>query len=212
MLRPEVVDGVQLNAAGFKILLEILVKGHVHRLAEEPIVFRDREVGESKLTRGVMANYVAQLVRLYMYPGSAPLVKFLFIGGVGTVIDIGLFTLLTTLVFGHSNTLVLVAQLISFAAALAWNYYCNANWTFAPSASTSSKLTPAEQQQRAHRALVKYLVLNVASFVFRAVVFRLLKSMLGVQQFPWLQLLLLGVILMATAINYLGSKLWAFSN
>ena len=211
-IRPEVVEGVQLNAAGFKILLEILVKGHVGTLAEEPIVFRDREVGESKLTRGVMLSYVAHLARLYAFPGTAPLVKFLFIGGVGTAIDVGLFTLLTALVFGHRDALVFVAQLVSFAAALAWNFHCNANWTFAQSTDASSRMTPAQQQQRTRRALGKYLVLNAASFVLRTVVFRLLRSALGVQGFPWLQLLLLAVIFMATAINYLGSKLWAFAS
>ena len=54
-LRPEVVDGD-------KILMEILAKGHVHRLAEELIVFCDREMDVNKVTCSIMTNYVTQLV------------------------------------------------------------------------------------------------------------------------------------------------------
>lgn len=204
-LRPAVVAGATLNAAGFKILLEILVKGSYRTLAEEPIVFRDREVGESKLTRGVMLAYLAHLARLYLHPGSAPLVKFLLVGATGTLLDLALFSLLMATVFAHNDARATVAQLLSFAAALAWNYTWNSRWTF--------RCGPDQQQARSTAAtLPKYVALNALSFALRTVLFRTLQNAFHVTRFPYLQLLLLFVILVATIINFVGSKLWAFKN
>jgi dolichol-phosphate mannosyltransferase len=57
---------------GFKILLEILVRGCVHRAQEVPYLFRDRAHGSSKLGRRVLWLYAAQLGRLHLYRMSHP--------------------------------------------------------------------------------------------------------------------------------------------
>ncbi|MFH1055321.1 MAG: polyprenol monophosphomannose synthase [Candidatus Altiarchaeota archaeon] len=66
-LRREVIEGVKLDAVGFKIGLEILVKGKYGRVVEVPYIFRDRRVGESKLNLGEYINYLRHLYRLYRY-------------------------------------------------------------------------------------------------------------------------------------------------
>ena len=48
LVRREVVEGVELRPDGFKILLEILVRGNWTRLTEVPYTFGEREAGESK--------------------------------------------------------------------------------------------------------------------------------------------------------------------
>ena len=55
LFRREVVAGVDLRPVGFKILLEILVRGRWSRLTEIPYEFEAREAGESKagLDQGV---------------------------------------------------------------------------------------------------------------------------------------------------------------
>ncbi len=55
LFRREVVAGVDLRPVGFKILLEILVRGRWSRLTEVPYHFEAREAGESKadLDQGV---------------------------------------------------------------------------------------------------------------------------------------------------------------
>ena len=50
-LRREVIEHVELNPVGFKILLEILIKGKYERVTEIPFIFGIRKAGESKLTR-----------------------------------------------------------------------------------------------------------------------------------------------------------------
>ncbi|KAK9380717.1 glycosyl transferase family 2-domain-containing protein [Kockiozyma suomiensis] len=59
----------QINAHGFKIALDILVKTGIpsNSIAEVPFSFGVRTVGESKLTGKVMVYYLDQLKELYMY-------------------------------------------------------------------------------------------------------------------------------------------------
>ena len=54
LMRREVIDGVELDPCGWKIALEVLVRGRYDRVAEVPFVFRDRAYGSSKLTKKVV--------------------------------------------------------------------------------------------------------------------------------------------------------------
>jgi len=56
-----------LRPRGFKILLEMLVKGCIHRIQEIPYVFVDRVTGRSKLKGHVLWLYGVQLVSLYLH-------------------------------------------------------------------------------------------------------------------------------------------------
>lgn len=67
MLKKEVIDGVELNPRGFKIGLEILVKGKYKGYGEVPIMFIDRQAGESKLNTKEYINYVLHLFDLMKY-------------------------------------------------------------------------------------------------------------------------------------------------
>ena len=66
MLKRSVIEGVDINPIGFKILLEILVKGRYGVVKEVPIVFNDREGGKSKLGSRQVIEYLKQLWILYM--------------------------------------------------------------------------------------------------------------------------------------------------
>lgn len=50
LVRRSVIEGIPLRPVGFKILLEILVRGRWSRLTELPFHFEAREAGESKAT------------------------------------------------------------------------------------------------------------------------------------------------------------------
>jgi len=208
-IKPDVIDGVELNADGFKILLEILVKGVYEKVVEEPIVFHDREIGESKLSNGVMIKYIMHLIKLYLYPGTAPLIKFLIVGGCGTVIDLCLFSLLTSFIF--SSDYATLAQLISYSCALSWNFFWNSRWTFKKVNNKRNPISPEEERRNHYSAMMKYIVLNIISFIFRTIMFHTLQSIFQVENFPYLQILLLCCIWTSTIINFIGSKLWAFN-
>lgn len=67
MFRREVYPTNYLNLEGFKIGLEIVVRGKHSRLREFPILFQDRKHGESKLTGKIMGEYLKQLGQLYLF-------------------------------------------------------------------------------------------------------------------------------------------------
>ena len=63
-------NAVGLNPMGYKIGLELMIRCNAQNIREIPIVFRDREAGESKLTMKQNLLYLRQLVGLYwaVYP------------------------------------------------------------------------------------------------------------------------------------------------
>ena len=64
-VRKELMAEIPSDAAGFKIALEILVRGGDSlRVGEVPIAFRDRELGQSKMGTGVILTYFQRLVAL----------------------------------------------------------------------------------------------------------------------------------------------------
>ncbi len=65
--KKEVIDDVRLNPVGYKILLEILVKGNYKAVKEVPYVFLTRMVGKSKLGFEEYCHYLLHLKRLYPY-------------------------------------------------------------------------------------------------------------------------------------------------
>ncbi len=64
LFRRAVVEGVELRPYGFKILLEILVRGHWSRLTEIPYTFKERAAGASKADVSQGAAYLHHLSEL----------------------------------------------------------------------------------------------------------------------------------------------------
>lgn len=72
-LKREVVEGVRLNPIGFKIGLEVFVKGRYKKFREVPYTFVNRAAGQSKLNWKEIRNYLVQLVDLVWYRFFGPL-------------------------------------------------------------------------------------------------------------------------------------------
>lgn len=67
------IDQIAFQRAGFKLLLEVLVRGRIASVAEVPFVFGRRFKGSSKASLRVAWDYLRLLVRLYAWrfrPGS----------------------------------------------------------------------------------------------------------------------------------------------
>ncbi len=69
--RRAVVDGVRLRPVGFKILLEILIRGRISRVVEVPYRFHVRGAGESKLTALQNLEYLRHLLALSTVSASS---------------------------------------------------------------------------------------------------------------------------------------------
>jgi len=64
MMRRMCITGVQLQPEGFKLLLEILVRGNIRSVTEIPYNFGQRFAGKSKASLRVGLDYVVLLGRL----------------------------------------------------------------------------------------------------------------------------------------------------
>ena len=67
LIRGDIARGTKIKAGGFKICLELIVRGGATRLVEIPYRFDDRELGESKMSLREAAGYVLQLRDLYLH-------------------------------------------------------------------------------------------------------------------------------------------------
>jgi dolichol-phosphate mannosyltransferase len=67
VVRRECVEGLDLQPQGFKILLEILVKGRLRNAAEIPFRFATRHAGKSKADFRVAIDYFSLLRKLSRY-------------------------------------------------------------------------------------------------------------------------------------------------
>jgi dolichol-phosphate mannosyltransferase len=57
----------KINAIGYKILLELIVKGPFSEIKEIPIIFEDRKEGSSKLDLKTRLIFLKQLFQLFFY-------------------------------------------------------------------------------------------------------------------------------------------------
>ena len=67
LVRREIAKGVKIQAGGFKICLELLVRGHARSIVEVPYVFAGRSVGQSKMNSREAAGYLLQLRDLWRH-------------------------------------------------------------------------------------------------------------------------------------------------
>jgi dolichol-phosphate mannosyltransferase len=71
-VRRNVLEGVELRPIGWKILIEVVARGHVKRIVEIPYAFRARKAGESKMSFQEQFNYVRHLARLVLWTRRSP--------------------------------------------------------------------------------------------------------------------------------------------
>lgn len=64
MFRREAIEGVELRPVGYKILLEIVVRGKYDSVAEIPYTFKPRRAGKSHLNMREIWNYMVHIWRL----------------------------------------------------------------------------------------------------------------------------------------------------
>jgi len=75
LIRRELVRGVQISAGGFKICLELLVRGRPRTVLEVPYVFTGRAAGESKMNLKEALGYLVQLRDLHQFRRTQPALR-----------------------------------------------------------------------------------------------------------------------------------------
>jgi len=126
-LRREVVEGIDLNPIGFKILMEILIKGRYNKVVEVPFTFGLRKAGESKLSGKTMVSYLKHVYRLMRWEGELDrLVKFTLVGLSGVLVNEG-FLWAFVKFLGWDKIL---ANIPATELAILNNFTWNDLWTF----------------------------------------------------------------------------------
>jgi len=126
--RKELPPSDRLSPIGYKIGLEIYVKGQFTKPTETPIHFSERKFGESKLSFKEQLYFLRHLRRLYQhrYPTWTEFFQFGLVGSTGVVIDLAIYLAVQAIFSIDHKT----ARAYSFVGAASWNWALNRLITF----------------------------------------------------------------------------------
>ncbi|MEM6253100.1 MAG: glycosyltransferase [Cyanobacteria bacterium P01_D01_bin.156] len=201
MVRRQAIAGPVLNPVGYKILLEVLGRGHVKTIAEVGYVFQEREVGESKVTWRQYVEYLGHLVRLRLNGGihrmrqRFPLKRFLRFGVVGVsgvLIDMAVLYLLSdpsALAWGLTRSKIVAGEV-----AILNNFLWNDAWTF-------GDISKSQQGLRARlKRFLKFNVVCLSGLALNVLLLNVLFNIVFNQQYRYLANLV--AIALVTAWNF----------
>lgn len=151
LVRRSAIAGYTLSPLGYKILIEVLGRGQVGRIAEVGYVFQERQEGESKVTWRQYVEYLRHLLRLRLSLGHMDrLLRFGLVGLSGVFVDMAILYLLSdpaALGWGLTRSKVIAAEL-----AILNNFLWNDRWTFGDI---------SRQQQSWQQRLKRFLKFNL---------------------------------------------------
>lgn len=202
-----ILDGLKLDAIGYKMLLEILVKTKGVRVKEIPYTFTNRMQGESKLGTSTVFDYLRSVWKLYRYGTlqrkQEKRISIRFLSKAARFYTVGAFGLavnyLISLVFatGITSFWYLHANLIGIIASMTTNFVLNKTWTF-----EDRDFTP-------RRTLIQYGKFigfsSIGALVQLGLVFYLVEN----YRLMYPQALILAVIAAAFG-NFILNKKWTF--
>ncbi len=173
-VRRELLAQIPSDAAGFKIALEILVRGGDSlRVGEVPIAFRDRELGQSKMGTGVILTYFRRLLALSGWRESQDSARLAMAKtGLVWAVDFALFAIAWWLHAGLGT-----ANVLGFTAGAALNAWLKA-------AQLPREKNPG--------FLVRLLFVSVLSFFLRSGVLATCASGFA---WPWLLAILPAIVI-----------------
>ncbi len=183
VFKRSILEGKKIESTGYKVLLEVLVKGGGERkVSEIPYVFGKRLLGKSKLTIGENFKFIRLLLMLSDF---RPL-KFMTIGLSGVAVNEGILFLLKS----FSPLSLLFAGIIAIETSILSNFVLNHTWTFKDRSLGSWA-----------RGVLKYNAVALPGGIVN------LLTLLKLSAFThYLIANIIGIVL-AFALNYIGSEM-----
>jgi len=170
-VRRAILERARVSAKGFKILLEILVKGKPERVVEVPCVLEPRRRGKSKMGLSEIFGYVKLLFKLSGYR----VFKFGVVGASGIAVNQGLLWTLVSLL----GAPLALAGVISIESAIMSNFALNDLWTFKSRRRGKILLRALKYHASvASGGLLNYVVLLLLTIVFG--IHYLLSNLIGI--------------------------------
>ena len=205
--RRKILEGIKLDAIGYKMLLEILVKTKGAKVKEIPYTFTNRVYGYSKLDSSTMLDYVRSVWRLYRYGHKAEDSKtrtsVRFISKAGRFFTVGLSGLLVnylvSLLFADAimNFWYIHATIIGIIVSMSSNFILNKIWTF------------EDRNFEAKKTLIQYGKFVGFSSLGALIQLGMVYVLVDNYQFVYPLALMLAVIIAATS-NFILNKKWTF--
>ncbi|OYQ65773.1 sulfonate ABC transporter permease [Pseudanabaena sp. SR411] len=186
MVRRSAIANYPMNPLGYKILIEVLGRGNIAKVAEVGYVFQERQEGESKVTWRQYVDYILHLLRLRSRGRITKLreklrvpvkrfLKFGLVGFSGVFVDMAIFYLLSdasTLGWGITRSKVIAAEV-----AVLNNFLWNDLWTFRDL---------AEQQSGRRKLIKRFVKFNLICLVgigLNLIILNLLYNYFGVNKY-----------------------------
>lgn len=117
-----VIENVELDPVGWKILMEVLVKGKYSTVHEIPYAFVERYTGESKMSAREQWNYLRHIVRLIQKsPDDRRFYTFCFVGLLGVAVNLIVMSILLHGFHRHILSSSIAASLVAMTHNFIWN-------------------------------------------------------------------------------------------
>jgi len=193
MIKRECIENKKINPKGFKILLELIIKADYKKVEEVPITFTDRVHGKSKAGTKEIIYYLMNLLGYLPYKKQVAkeFIKFSVVGGIGTLINLAVLYLLTSV----AGIYYLFSAVLSFLVAMTSNFIFNKIWTFKEGIRSNIG-----------KKYLKFGTVSLAALLVNLFFLYLFTSVAGIY-YMFSQVLAIGIALI---INFLGNKLWTF--
>lgn len=135
--RSSIIRGLEFDAIGYKILLEMLVKVRDARIKEISYTFTDRAAGSSKLGARTILDFMRATWKLYRYGSrtkerrasvrfTSKAARFYTVGALG----LGINWLVSTAFAANGGLWYIHANIAGIAASVVTNFVMNKAWTF----------------------------------------------------------------------------------
>ena len=185
-----------LSPLGYKIALELIVKGGFSKIYEHPIHFRERRFGKSKMDVSQQFYYLRHLRRLYSYkfPVLSEFVQFGMVGASGFIVDVFIYYVLQY-VFLMEH---IIARAFSFWISASWNWFWNRTITF----SEHFKSNPIKQW-------ISFLAVSLFGFTMNWGAYYLLTTEVEFFDEYRILALMIGVIA-GLGFNFMFSRIFIF--
>ena len=203
----KILEGIKLDAVGYKMLLEILVKTKGAKVKEIPYTFTNRMYGSSKLDSSTILDYVRSVWRLYRYghkvEDSKTRTSVRFISKAGRFFTVGLSGLLVnylvSLLFADAimNFWYIHATIIGIIVSMSSNFILNKIWTF------------EDRNFEAKKTLIQYGKFVGFSSLGALIQLGMVYVLVDNYQFVYPLALMLAVIIAASS-NFILNKKWTF--
>jgi len=191
VLRQVEFNTLRVKGYAFQIALLHRAVGLGATVAEIPVHFVDRKLGESKLGLSDIVEFIvnAWWIRLW---SARTFIKFCIVGATGVAVNLATFSSLLAL-----DTNPYFASPIAVEVSILWNFFLNNAWTF-------------RYRPKAEHIGIRGLKFNIISLASLAVTFSTFVALSKL--FPQWALMVdqLAAIVPTTLINYFLNSYWTF--